>query len=232
MKKNVFFCLLTAVLMIAATGMLSSCDNVKKSGEKVGDCELFEQDGLQGLKDSTGQVVLAPKYAKIEEVAAYKAIFATTEPDGATTILIGGYPAVEDVVIDSIVPTNLPEYVYIHSQKTGVYLWKTGTSSVIGPFTDIKLIDDIVFLNADGLWGAATLQHQGLAPRKFDKLYIVKNGSTLAVVAYDKNGYAMYDKEGVSDGVRYDTSSKELERELKKLDVTGDIAVIKVTWPL
>lgn len=232
MKKNVFFCLLTAVLMIAATSMLTSCGDAKKSGVKVGAYTLFEQDGLLGLKDSVGQVVLSPKFTKVEEVPEYEAIFATSEPDGTTTILIGGYPAVEDVVIDSIVPTNLPEYVYIHSQKTGVYLWKTGTSSVIGPFTDIKLIDDIVFLNADGLWGAATLQHQGLAPRKFDKLYIVKNSSTLAVVAYDKNGYAMYDKEGVSDGVRYDTSSKELERELKKLDVAGDIGVIKVNWPL
>ena len=231
MKKNVFFCLLTAVMMIAATSMLISCGDAKKSGVKVGAYEQFEQDGLLGLKDSTGHVILSPKFTKIEEVSEYDAIFATSETDG-TTIMVGDYSAVSDVVIDSIIHPDVPGFVYIYSGGNGVYLWETGTISAIGPFTDIKVIDDIVFLNVDGKWGATTINHHGLAPRKFDKLFIVKNGPDLAVLTYDKNGYALYDKDGVSDGVRYDTSSKELERELKKLDVTGDIGVIKVNWPL
>ncbi|MBO6281914.1 MAG: hypothetical protein J6N49_05230 [Alphaproteobacteria bacterium] len=231
MKKNVFFCLLTAVLMIAAAGVLSSCDD-KKSEMKVGAYTLFEQNGLLGLKDSIGQVVLLPKFTKIEENSEYNdAVIATTGPAGEATILVGGYPIIEGIVIDSIKHSDVPEYAFIYS-KGGIHLWEVGKTSVTGPFTDIKITDDVIFLNSAGKWGAVTTQHHGLAPRKFDKLFIVKNGSMSAVVTYDKDGYVMYDKDGVSEGVRYDTSSKELERELKKLNVTGEIGVINVNWPL
>lgn len=225
--------MLTAVLMTAVASVLISCDD-KKSEMKVGPYTLFEQDGLLGLKDSIGQVVLSPKFNKIEANPEYNdVIIATTEPAGEATILEGEYPIIEDVVIDSIVRSEVSIYAYIYSAtKGGIYLWEVGKSLATGPFTDIEIIDDVIFLNTDGKWGATTTNHHGLAPRKFDKLFIVKNGSMSAVVTCDKDGYTMYDKDGVSEGVRYDTPSKDLEREIKKFNVVGDIGVINVNWPL
>ena len=72
-----------------------------------------------------------------------------------------------------------------------------------------------------------------LAPRKYDKVYIAEGNKTYAILVYSKaGGWTMYDKDGVSDGVRYDTPSKTLEQQLKKFDTSEPHGVLKVDWPL
>ena len=225
--KKVFLGMLFGAFSIAAASVFISCES-KKEAQKIGEYELLENNGKFGLKDGS-HVILNAEYDEISEVADYKAIFA--KKDAETTVVINGY-VLFAAPIDSIVPTDEAEFVYIYSSGT-VRLWQKGTSYIVGPFTDVRLMDDIVFLNEEGKWGAATTNRTGLAPRKFDKIFVVKNKDKLAVVVKDaSSGWAMYDQDGVSDGMRYNTSSKQLERELKKLKLVGDIGVVEVTWPL
>lgn len=226
MKKSVLF-LLFGALFVAAVSMLISC-NSKKEVKKVGTYELTEADGKYGLKDSTGHMVLAPEFDEIIDKAEYTAVFA--KKGNLTTVVARSYEAFT-AEIDSIVPSETDNYVYVYG-KDGVRLWALGSSSVIGPFTDLRLIDGIAFLNTDGKWGAATIDHQALAPRQYEKVYVVKNGDALAVLVKDAKGWAMFNNEGVSGGARYDTSSKILEKQIKELKIKGDIAVINVNWKL
>ncbi|MBR1825357.1 MAG: hypothetical protein IJ770_02090 [Alphaproteobacteria bacterium] len=230
MKKRVLFTFLLGALIIAAMSLFISCDS-KKEVKKVGAYELTEVNGKFGLKDSTGHVVLAPEYGEIIDKPGYQAVFAKSH-GGLTTIVAGGYTPIVEAKIDSIVPTGTEKYAYVYCNQRGVYLWHFGASSAIGPFTDLRLIEDIVFLNTDGKWGAATLDHNGLAPRKFDRVIVVKTDKTMAVLVKDAKGWAMFDKDGVTDGKPYDTPAKVLEKQVKSLNVEGDVAVVKVGWKL
>lgn len=219
------------VLMLLALGTMALCCMFiacsEKAPVKLGKYDLVENDGKFGLKEGK-RVILDTKYDKIsEDVSRKNAIIAVK--GGATTILIEtGRSVVED--IDSIVDIN-EEYSYLYDKK-GISLWQVGTTHVVGPFDNLELVDNIIFLYEDGKWGAATTEGDGLAPRNFEKIFVVKNGEKMAVLVKDKTGWAMYTKDGVSDGKRYDTPSKELEREIKKLNVSGDFGVYNVKWPL
>lgn len=225
MKKKVFFSVLLAAMFVAAVSVFTSCDQ-KKEVKKIGEYELTEQNDKFGLKDGT-HVLLDPEYDKIAEAPEYAAIFA--EKGNETTVVSNGYAAFS-AVIDSIVPAT-GDFFYVYSPDK-MRLWQKGTSYVVGPFTGVKLIDNIVFLNDDGKWGAATTDHTGLAPRKFDKVFIVKNGTDTAVLVKDKSGWMLYDKDGVSDGQRYDIPPKTLEKQVKSLKLTGDVGIIGVKWAL
>ena len=226
--KKLFF-LLVCVAIATTAGVLTSCD--KKETKKLGSYELVETKGLFGLKDSTGYTILSPEFKEIKEMPEYKAVFAEKE-DGLTTIVTKSYTVLDDVKISSLEPTGNPDYVYIKGEGNKMWLLQLETSYCIGPFPEIRLVYDIVFLKDDGKWGAATLDHTGLAPRTFERVIVVKNDKTRAVLVKDAKGWAMYDQDGVSDGVRYDSSSKELEKQVKTLNVAEDVVVTKVNWPL
>jgi hypothetical protein len=226
--KKVLFSLLLGAVCIAVACVFSSC-NGKKEVQKVGQYELLEQNGKFGLKDSTGHVVLAAEYDKITERPGWYAVVA--EKGNLSSIVVNGYVVADQLEITSFEPIDDTDFIYIKCPNS-VRIWKKGTSSLVGPFSDIKLIDDILFLNDEGKWGAATVDHVGLAPRKFDKIIIAKNDKTFAVLVKDAKGWSMFDKDGVSNGVRYDTPSKVLEKQIKPLNIDGDIAVVKVNWPL
>ena len=226
MKKLLFFGLFVAIAM---TVTFVSC-NGKAEVKKVGEYELFQQDGKFGLK-LNGVTELPPVYSEISEKTEYKAIFA--QNDEGTTILAAGTTPIADAKIEAIEPTDAPEYVYVRTSERGVYLWKIGTSSTIGPMADIVLTEGIVFMESfEHSWGATTLDFHGLAPRAFEKVYVLKNGDKIAVLVYDKKGWTMYDSDGVSNGVKYDTSSKVLEKQLKKFDVSKPFGVLEVDWKL
>ena len=227
--KKLFF-LLVCVAIATTAGVLTSCDT-KKETKKLGSYELVETNGLFGLKDSTGRTILSPEFLEIKEMPQYKAVFAKKEGD-LTTIVTKTYMVLDDVKLSSLEPTGNPDYVYIKGEANKNWLWRLESSYCVGPFEDIRLIEDIVFLKDDGKWGAATLDHTGLAPRTFERVIVVKNDKTRAVLVKDAKGWAMYDQNGVSDGVRYDSSSKELEKQVKTLNVAEDVVVTKVNWPL
>lgn len=214
---------------VAIVTAFTSCGS-KSEPKMVGEYELFEQDGKFGLKQG-GAKVLDAVYDEITAQPDYQAVFA--KKGAETTILVAGTTPIE-AAIESINPTEVPEYVYVRAGERGTYLWKIGTSSTIGPFADIVLTDGIVFLkSAENTWGATTLDFHGLAPRNFEKVYIVKNKDKSAVLVYDKkNGWAMYNQDGVSNGEKYNASSKVLEKQLKKFDVSEPCGILEVDWKL
>ncbi len=225
MKKVLFTLLLGA--MCIATGMMISCDS-KKESKKLGSYEITEKDGKVGLKDSTGHEVLSAEYDKVEQ--QFDAVIA--EREDLSTIVVGSSVIASGIQIESIdqVEGN-PDYAYIRADGRKM-LWKKGSSSTYGPFDDICLIDNVIFMKADNKWGAATLDFRGLAPRQYEKVIIVKNERTMAVLVKDAKGWAMFDGDGVSNGNRYDISPKALEKQVKALNVDGDIAVCSVNWKL
>lgn len=234
MKKKVLFSLMLGAFFIAAVSVFTSCDS-KKEAVKIGPYEQTEQGGKFGVKDADGRVVLSPEYDKLEWRADWDALIA--DKGDLVTLVVNGSIVADGIDVSSFEAVTGTDYVYIKSfsgssEGSAVRLWKTKSSYLIGPFNDIKLIDDIVFLNTDGLWGAATLDHAGLAPRKYENVIIVKTDKARAVLVKDAKGWAMYDKDGVTDGVRYDTPSKVLEKQIKQLGVDGEIAVVNVNWKL
>ena len=228
MKKSVLFSLMLGAMVIAVASVFCSCEG-KKEAVKVGPYEQTEANGKFGIKDSVGSTVLAPEYDKLEWKAGWNTLIAAK--GDLSTIVVNGSVVADDLKISGFEPVGEDGYIYIKSDSK-VRLWKAGTAYLIGPFDNIQLIDDIVFLNDGGSWGAATLDHNGVAPRKYEKIIVVKNDKTRAVLVKDKSGWAMFDQDGVSDGVRYDTPSKVLEKQIKSLNIEGDIAVVKVSWPL
>lgn len=226
MKKIIF--LLVAAIAVAAVSALTSCSNAEK--KKLGSYELTESNGKFGLKSEGGSVVLAPEFDEIVEDTVNKAVFAKT--GDLTSIVVQSSVIASGIKIESVEPVEgNAEYAYIHADGK-VLLWKIGTSSTFGPFEDVKLIDDIVFMSQDGKWGAATTDLRGLAPRRFDRVIVVKNDPHMAVLVKDAKGWEMFDAEGVSNGQRYDTSSKVLEKQIKALKCDGTIAVVSVNWKL
>lgn len=223
--KKFLFLMLTVLGAVALCSVFVACS--EKPTAKLGQYDLEEKDGKFGLKEGK-RVIFDTKYDKIYEDAAHKAIVAVNGDE--STFLVDGRKVIDDMKLDSIVDINA-DFVYLYS-KNGISLWKLGTSYVVGPFENLKLIDNIIFLFEEGKWGAATTEGDGLAPRSFNKIFVVKNGEKMAVLVKDKTGWAMYTKEGVSDGKRYNTPSRQLEKKLKKLNVTGDFGVYNVKWPL
>lgn len=223
------------LVAIAVSAVFSACDS-KKEIKKIGDYELTEANGLFGLKGADGRVILPTEFAKIEE--HFGAVIAD-DKDEKSTIVVNGTVIAENLDVSSFEPIDGTDYIYIKTAPNSeegqtTRLWKSGTSDIMGPFADIVLIDDILFLNSEGYWGAATLSHQGLAPRQFEMLYVVKNGNKLAVLVKSKKGWEMYSGNGgVSNGVRYDIAPKKLEKQIQALKL-GDkeIAVANVDWKL
>ena len=227
MRKFLFLWICVATAMAFT---FVSCGG-KAQPKMLGEYELTEQNGKFGLK-LNGSTILSTDYSEITEQPEYKAIFARN--GAGTTILAAGTTPIVEAKIEKIEQSGTPDYVYVHAGERGTYLWKIGTSSTFGPFTDIKLSDGVVFLeSSDHNWGATTLDLHGLAPRAFEKVYVAKNKDTFAVLVYtQKNGWAMYNKDGVSNGVKYDTSSKVLEKQLKKFDTSKPCGILEVDWKL
>ena len=227
MKNKVLF-LLFGALFVAAVSMLISCDS-KKEVKKVGPYELTEVNGKFGLNDSLGQIVLVPEFDNVEWNSDWGAVLADNE--SLITVVVNGSVVADALKVSGFEPIDGTDYVYILTDD-GIRLWKKKTSFVLGPFMDICLIDDIVFMNTDGKWGAATINQKGLAPRMFDKIYVVKNDKTFAILVKNAKGWEMFNSGGVTDGLRYNTSSKVLEKQIKALNIAEDVAVVRVDWNL
>lgn len=222
MKKLLFWGMIVAI----ATAF-TACDK-KTEPKKLGEYELIEQGGKFGLM-LDGFNVLSPVYDDIQEVEVYKCIFA--KKDNETTIVVNG----SEIFTGELkqIKNAATEGYYTIDTPKAKYLWKAQSSYIIGPFEDIVMNGDIAFLKSAEGWGATFTNHNPIAPRRFEKVYVVKNKKTHAVLVYTtKNGWILYDKDGVSDGVRYDIPSKELEKQLKNFDVSKPYGVLEAEWDL
>lgn len=222
MKKLLFFGMIIAIAIA-----FTACGK-KAEPKKLGKYELVEQNDKLGLKlgEST---VLECVYDEIIESEPYKCIFANKGHE--TTIVVNGY-SVFNGELGSIEPAETEGYYKI-ATPDGIYLWKAETAYVIGSFEDIVMVDEIAFLKSADGWGATFTNYIPIAPRRFEKVYVMKNKDTHAVLVYTKkDGWAMYDKDGVSDGLKYDTPSKVLEKQLKKFDTSEPCGVLITDWAL
>ena len=120
--------------------------------------------------------------------------------------------------------------------KAGEKTYLIGTGAIKGswgPFDDIQINGNYLFFKGEDGWGIATVDHKGLAPRKFASVYIVDNGKTFGVLVRDRDGWKLYDKTGVTDGVQYDIAPKALSKQVDKLKLPAEpYGVLKVDWKL
>ena len=222
MKKFVFLGMLFAIAMA-----FTSCGQ-KAEPKMLGEYELTEQGDKLGLK-MNGYTVLEPVYDEITQNSDYACVVA--KKDKETTLVVGEHTAFTGEVT-SIRAAETSGY-YIIATPDGLYLWQAGTSKTIGRFDEIAMRDNIVVFKSEDGWGAAFTDHSPIAPRRFEKVYVVKNKDTHAVLVYTKKGgWSMHDKGGVTDGVKYDTTSKVLEKQLKKFDTSAPYGVLDVDWKL
>jgi hypothetical protein len=238
MKKVLLF---SVLVFCIATSVFVSC-NSKQEAKKIGSFELVEQDGKFGLNDSLGTTVLPVAFVEITENSDYDGALFAKDEFGLTTIIAGTTSVISNEAIDSIVSAGVPDYVYIYCTNNRSYLWHVGSTDLFGPFADVKLVDGIVFTNKAVIvsgsasskyyWGAETINHKELAPCEYEKIIVVKNGDAMAVLVKDLKTWKMFDQDGVSGGKAYKKSSREIERQIKKLNFAGDIGVISVTWKL
>ena len=224
MKKFVFLGMLFAIAMAFT---FVSCGE-KAQPKMLGEYELIEQNGKFGLK--LGEIkVLDPVYEEITLSEEYSCVVA--KKDKETSLIVDGH-LVFSGEIEAIKNADTPGY-FIISTPNGVHLWQGGTGNIIGRFEEVSMSDNIVFFKSEDGWGAAFADHSPIAPHRFEKVYVAKNKDTHAVLVYDKKtGWAMYDKGGVTDGVKYSTSSKALKKQLKKFDTSKPCGVIEVNWKL
>ncbi|MBQ8481503.1 MAG: hypothetical protein IJ532_03110 [Alphaproteobacteria bacterium] len=214
-------------MVVAIAMAFTSCDK-KAEVKKLGEYELIEKGDKLGLK-LNGYTVLDPVYDEITENSDYSCVLA--KKDKETTFVVGEHSVFTGEVI-GITSAATAGY-YVVATPKGLYLWKSGTAYSIGAFNSIAMSGEIVFFESDEGWGATFTDHTPIAPRRFEKVYVVRNKDTHAVLVYTKkNGWAMYDKGGVTDGVRYDTPSKVLEKQLKGFDTSKPYGVLDVNWNL
>lgn len=224
MKKLI---LISVVAAFAAVMALTSCDS--KKSEMVGEYEVTAgADGKVGLSKD-GYRVLDPVYDKVEMDNNLGVVVATK---GKTTALVSGLSPIFEDDITKVTPAPVKGYTFFHTQD-GVYLLKNGSSSYWGRFEEIVMKENFLFFKNNGKWGLATVDHKGLASRKYDKIYIARNvGKYRVLVKHAKDGWTMYDKDGATDGAAFANTSAELEKQLKKYDTSEPVGILDVDWDM
>lgn len=227
MRKFIF---IFGVLAICAT-MICSCSEGKK--EKTvpltGDLVTYEKQGKFGVKN--GEVTIVD--ARFDAISYNQSVnvIEALSADETTLFSLDG-----SQLFSAKDFTTEPAGDGFFRMKSGEKVYMIATGAVKGswgPFDDIQISGNYLFFRGEDGWGIATVSHQGLAPRRFSKAYVVDNGKTFGVLVMNRDGWALYDKTGVSDGVQYDIPSKVLAKQVAKLKLPAEpYGVIKVSWDL
>ena len=241
MKKFVIF-MMTA---LCAVVLISSCQNKKDQGTPLAGNEsllTFEKASKYGLKSSDGRQILTCEYDSISYNKEFKLIVAK-KGDETSLLDVSGFNILTDQVVSmqtSACGLDV-QGCYVKTASGHAYYIASPTlrkrydikgSGCWGKMEEIVLVGQYLFFKDGGKWGAATVNSKGLAPRKFDKVYIVENDKTFGVLVNDGE-WKLYDSGGVSEGDRYDLSSKDIVKQLKKSDVSAPYGLlIKPDWKL
>lgn len=219
--------------VLAFTAMLfCSCSEGKKEKTTplTGNLVTFMQNDKVGVKTTEGVTLVSADYDAIsfnDKVNVIEALSA----DETTLFSLDG-----SRLFSAKDFTTEPAGDGFFRMKAGEKTYLIGTGAIKGswgPFEDIQINGNYLFFKGEDGWGIATVSHQGLAPRRFSKAYVVDNGKTFGVLVYTRDGWALYDKTGVSDGVQYDIPSKVLAKQVAKLKLPAEpYGVIKVSWDL
>lgn len=126
--------------------------------------------------------------------------------------------------------TTADKQVYMVAGK------KSDISGVWGKFSDIEVEENYMFFrNPEGLWGATRISpNQGLAPRNYTNIYIVRNEKKTALLVKSAvKGWQLFDDKGVGEGVSYPLNSTQLERKLEKVKLpNAPYGIVEVKWNL
>ncbi|MBP5352498.1 MAG: hypothetical protein J6Y91_01870 [Alphaproteobacteria bacterium] len=210
--------------------MFTACGGKKVEVQKLGEYDLIVQNDKFGLKWD-GYTVLEPEYEKITEQDGY--VLALS--NGYTTLVSRGTVVLTEK-IEEITPTEVADYSVIRVSD-GVYLWKNGSSIARGKFDEVAVktsetCGDFAFCRDSNGWGVIN-PNVSLAPRKYEKVYIAASSNKFAVLVYNKNdGWEIYNDQGVTEGRRYDTPPKVLERRLRGFNTSAPYGILKVDWTL
>lgn len=218
--------------VLAFTAMLfCSCSEGKKdvTVPLTGDLVTFEKNGKFGVKNGEVTIVDA-RFDAISYNQSVNVLEAVSADETTLFGLDGGQ------LFSAKDFTTEPAGDGFFRMKAGEKTYLIGTGAVKGswgPFDDIQISGNYLFFRGEDGWGIATTDHRGLAPRRFSKAYVVDNGKTFGVLVMNRDGWALYDKTGVSDGVQYDIPSKVLAKQVAKLKLPAEpYGVIKVSWDL
>ena len=225
MRKFIIFAMFATVAILVC-----SCSGKKENTMPLTDnLVTIEKNGKPGVHNTESASVIAAEYESIEFDQATGIITAKVG-DATTLFTTSGYQLLSDNV-DKILPVG-PGFFRV-SAADNVYLINPSTNSAWGKFDDIRVEGDFLFFKDEEGWGAATISHKGLAPRRFDNVYIVKSKTNFGVLVKNRDGWALYDSNGVSDGIQYDLAPKELAKQVKKLKLPETpYGLIEVNWDL
>jgi hypothetical protein len=226
MRKSIF------IFGIALCAMLvCSCESKKEATTPLtGDLVTFEKGGKYGVKNAEGVTLVSADYDAISYNDKVNVLEAMSGEETTLFGLDGGQLfSAKDFFTE-------PAGEGFFRMKAGEKTYLIGTGAIKGswgPFADIQINGNYLFFKGEDGWGIATVDHKGLAPRKFASVYIVDNGKTFGVLVKDRDGWALYDKTGVTDGVQYDIAPKQLAKQVAKLKLPAEpYGVIKVDWKL
>ena len=225
MRKSIF------IFGIALCAMLvCSCESKKDvTVPLTGDLVSFEKNGKYGVKN--GEVTLID--AQFDVISYNDKVNVIEAMSGEETTLFGLDGSQLFSAKDF---TTEPAGEGFFRMKAGEKTYMIGTGAIKGswgPFEDIQISGPYLFFKSDDGWGIATTDHRGLAPRRYEKAYVVDNGKEIGVLVKNRDGWALFDKTGVTDGVQYDISPKQLAKQVAKLKLPAEpYGVIKVDWKL
>jgi len=226
MRKSIF------IFGIALCAMLvCSCESKKEATVPLtGNLVTFTQNDKVGVKTTEGVTLVSADYDAVTFNESVNVIEAVNADETTLFGLDGGQLfSAKDFTTE---PTGDGFFRMKAGEKT--YLIATGAvKGSWGPFEDIQISGPYLFFKSDDGWGIATIDHRGLAPRRYEKAYVVDNGKEIGVLVKNRDGWALFDKTGVTDGVQYDISPKQLAKQLTKIKWPAEpYGVIKVDWKL
>ena len=219
MKKNI---IIAFAMLVAFAMMVASCENKTEKKTLLG-YTLVEKNDKLGL-EVDGFDILPTEYdeIKLNTLLGDSVIEAK---NGVTSTFV--YKGKELLTAQVNTIDAKEEFVYIYTDE-GKILYKKGTIlDVFGPFEDIRVVANQIFFKDKEGWGA-----KGLTPRRFEKVYILYNDKTSAVAVMQNGKWQLFTKEGVTNGVPYDTPHATLVQELKPYDTSAEVGVLKTDLSL
>lgn len=244
MKKLLIFVALIAMCILAT---VSCSEKSKKTASPLGNGMIMlvdYHDGFYGLETPEGVPLVNSEVfdsigwnEDLELVEAWK-----RENRETTLITPEGVKILTDNVT-SITPVGegfckvltADEKAYMLAGPLAQQNLTVAASSVWGKFSDIEVAEKYMFFkSSDNLWGATMISpNQGLAPRNYSNVYIIKNDKKAAVLVKNSKGWQMFDSRGVSEGSPYPLSSKQIEQQLKTVKLPdAPVGVVSVKWKL
>lgn len=220
MKKNIIFAF---AVLVALAFAFTACEKKAETKSILG-YNLIEKNDKFGL-EVDGFKILETEYdeIKLNTLLGDSVIEAK---NGVTSTFVYKGKELLTAQVNTVEPA-VEGFVYIYTSDGKILYKKGSVLDVYGPFEDIRVVANQIFFKDKEGWGA-----KGLTPRRFEKVYILYNDKTSAVAVMQNGKWQLFTKEGVTNGVPYDTPHATLVQELKPYDTSAEVGVLKTDLSL